>query len=74
MSRKKQTTTLVSYDLTNQNLNISGSDILVTLESSTLNALTEGAYYHEIWQVNALGDPQTLMSEKINISSKLIKE
>lgn len=74
ISRKKQTPPLVEYTLPSSNLSIIDSKVIVKIQSGTLNALPEGAYYHELWQINALGDPTTLMSEKFNISSKLIKE
>lgn len=74
LSRRKNTAVLVGYSLTDTELNISGSDVTIKLDSSVINPLAEGQYYHELWQVNALGDPTTLMSEKITIASKLIKE
>jgi hypothetical protein len=74
LSRRRNTTELLSYTLDDSELSIAGSDVTIKLVNSVINPLPEGSYYHEMWQVNALGDPTTIMSEKISIASKLIKE
>jgi hypothetical protein len=46
--------------------------ITIKLDNTTINTLKDGTHYHELWQVNAVGDPTTLMAEKIQIQEKLI--
>lgn len=46
----------------------------IIIEAALLSGLREGRYYHEMWQVNALGDPTTLLQEHVQIYSSLIKE
>jgi hypothetical protein len=74
LARKKQTAAVLEYVLTDAELSFTDSAISIEITSTALNLLEEGSYYHELWHVSASGDPRTLMSEKIAISSKLIKE
>lgn len=67
---------LIAYDLTGAQIVIVDAvngRIDIKIPSTDLNNILEGSYYHEIWQVNAVGEPTTLMSEDVSISSKLIK-
>jgi len=48
--------------------------ITITLTSTIINQIPAGSYYHEIWQTNALGDPTTLLAERLDILDKLIEQ
>ena len=48
--------------------------VLLKLVNPILNTLREGTHYHEFWHINALGDPNTLMENKVFIKQQLIKE
>lgn len=77
LSNRKQNLPIIQYSLSDVELNITDAAngvIVVTLNNTVLNQLKEGSHYHEIWQVNAIGQATTLMAEKLGISSKLIKE
>ena len=77
LSARKQTAPIIQYTLTSPEVNITDAangQVTVKLSSTALNQLKEGSHYHEIWQTNAIGQPTTLMAEKLTISSKLIKE
>lgn len=76
LAKRKTEVPFISYTLTDPELTItdpSNGKISIHLSSDELNLLNEGIHYHEIWQVNALGQPTTLMAEKIEIFAKLIK-
>lgn len=77
LAERKHKAPIIAFDLSSPELQITdpaGGQIAVTLTSDNLNKLREGAHYHELWHVNALGQATTLMAEKLDISSKLIKE
>jgi len=74
ISKRKNTKPLIEFSLGGSEISYSGSDVTIKIVNPVLNSLLEGSYHHEIWQVNALGDPTTLLSEKLSITSKLIKE
>lgn len=78
LSKRKHSAELLSYLLgTNAELTIPAptlGQVLLKLPSTALNLLEEGLYHYEIWQINALSQPTTLVSEEVLIVSKLIKE
>ena len=77
LALRKDTTPLVQYSLSDAELAITNASqgvVTLTLSNTVLNTLPERQYYHELWQINALGDPTTLMGESLYISEKLIKE
>lgn len=74
LARKKQTKALLEYDLASTELSFSIGAVVINIPSTAINLLEEGSYYHELWYVDSAGIPLTLMSEKLAVSSKLIKE
>lgn len=77
LSKRDTSDPLIQYTMDSSTLNITDNIngvIVLNLTSDVLNKLSEGTHYHEIWHVNALGDPNTLMSSKLKIVNKLIKE
>jgi hypothetical protein len=62
----------LSPDLTIDSPSSSGA-ITIVLTAAELNAIPEGRYYFEIWHKNAAGETTTLVSQLINLESKLIK-
>lgn len=68
---------LLTFDSNDSRLSITdpiNGVIKLVITSASLANLKEGVYLHEVRQVNALGDPSILISEKLHISSSLIKE
>jgi hypothetical protein len=61
----------ISSDLIINSPSSNGS-ISIILRAAELNTIPEGRYYFEIWHKNAAGDPTTLVSQLINLESKLI--
>lgn len=77
LAQKKQSAPLIQFTLSDAELDITDAIngiITVNLKPIQLNQLEEGTHYHELWQVNAVGESTTLMAEKLTIYSKLIKE
>lgn len=67
---------LIEYSLLDPEINITNpanGTITVDLSSTVLNALRVGTKYHELWHVNDLGDPTTLMTEKLKLNDRLIQ-
>ncbi len=77
LAKRDTSDPLIQYTLTNSEIEITDAVngvIVLKLANLVLNNLGEGTHYHELWHVNALGDPNTLMSSKLKITNKLIKE
>jgi len=76
IAKRVQNLPIIQYTLVDPELNISDpllGKITLDLASTTINTIPAGSYYHEIWQVNALGEPVTLLAERLNVVDKLIE-
>jgi len=76
IAKRVKNSPIVQYTLSDAELNISDptlGKITLDLSSTTINTITAGSYYHEMWQVNALGDPITLLAERLDVVDKLIQ-
>lgn len=75
LAKNRETTVLAEFSR-GDDLDILGDPtdgvITVSIGSTILNALSEGRYYFEIWHQNAELEPITLVSQKVNLVSKLI--
>lgn len=77
LSRKSFSDALVSFELSDTELNITeptNGVVEVILSQSVTKNLEPGSYYHEILHYDALGIPTTLMSDNLRVNGRLIKE
>ena len=77
LASRTTTTPLISFVLTDDELTIVdpiNGIVHILISSEVLNTIKNGTYHHELWQVNSTGSPTTLMSERVSICSRLIKD
>lgn len=77
LSEARHKPSIIDFTNVDARLNIADAaagKVELKLTSEDLKSIAEGTYYHEIRQTNAIGDPSIILSEKLQLTSSLIKE